>query len=82
MALCLWASVYALVASSSLRALLAFSQSSAASVGGVMLPDQWSWLWERWWWGSPLEMLLPSQHSPRTKYPPAEGVPLACEVEA
>ena len=39
MALCLWASVDALVVSSSLRALLAFSQSSIVSAGGVMLPD-------------------------------------------
>ena len=39
MALCLWASMDALVASSSCRALLAFSQSSAMSAGGVMLLD-------------------------------------------
>ena len=38
-ALCLWVSVDALVASSSSRALLALSQSSAASTGGVMLLD-------------------------------------------
>ena len=39
MALCLWASMDDLVTNSSSRALLAFSWSSAASVGGVMLPD-------------------------------------------
>ena len=39
MVLCLWASMDDLVASSSFKALLAFSQSSAASVGGVMLLD-------------------------------------------
>ena len=82
MALCLWASLDALVASSSLRALLAFSQSSAASVGRVTLPDLVVTAMERWWWGSPLGMLQPSQHSPGMKYPLAEGVPLACEVEA
>ena len=38
-ALHLQVSTDALVASSSSRALLAFSQSSAASVGGVMFPD-------------------------------------------
>ena len=32
--------------------------------------------------GFPLEMLLPSWHLPEMKYPPAEVVPLACEVEA
>ena len=37
--LCLQASMDALVASTSSRALLAFSQSSAASAGGVTLPD-------------------------------------------
>ena len=37
MALCLWASMDALVVSSSSRALLAFPQSSIASTGGVML---------------------------------------------
>ena len=36
---CLWVSMVALVANSSLRALLAFSHSSATSVGGVTLPD-------------------------------------------
>ena len=39
MALCLQASMDALVANSSLRALLAFSHSSTASAGGVTLPD-------------------------------------------
>ena len=39
MALHLWASMDTLVVSSSLRALLAFFWSSAASAGGVMLPD-------------------------------------------
>ena len=39
MALCLWVSMDALVVSSSSRALLAFSQSSIASAGGVMLLD-------------------------------------------
>ena len=39
MALCLWVSMDTLVASSSSRALLEFSQSSAMSVGGVMLLD-------------------------------------------
>ena len=39
MALCLWACMDDLVASSSSRALLAFYQSSAISVGGVMLLD-------------------------------------------
>ena len=39
MALHLWPSMDALVASSSSRALLAFSWSSAASVGGVMFLD-------------------------------------------
>ena len=39
MALHLWASMDALVASSSSRALFAFSQSSATSAGGVMLLD-------------------------------------------
>ena len=39
MALCLWVSMDALVVSSSLRALLAYSQRSVASAGGVMLLD-------------------------------------------
>ena len=39
MALHLWASMDDLVASSSSRALLAFSQHSATSAGGVMLLD-------------------------------------------
>ena len=39
MALCLWASMEDLVTSSSSRALLAFSQSSATSVGRVILLD-------------------------------------------
>ena len=39
MALCLQASMDDLVASSTSRALLAFYQSSATSVGGVMLLD-------------------------------------------
>ena len=39
MALHLWACMDALVANSSLRALLAFSHSSAVSAGGVTLPD-------------------------------------------
>ena len=38
MALCLQASLDALVVSRSSRALLAFAQSSIASNGGVMLP--------------------------------------------
>ena len=38
MALCLWASMDVLVASSSSRALLAFSWSSATSVGGSDTP--------------------------------------------
>ena len=38
MALCLWASIDALVASSSSRALFAFSQSSAVSKGGSDAP--------------------------------------------
>ena len=39
MALSLWTSMHASVASSSSRALLAFSQSLAMSAGGVMLLD-------------------------------------------
>ena len=72
----------ALVANSSLRALLAFSHSSAASVEGVTLLDLVVTAMGEMVVGIPLEMLPPSQHSPEMKYPPAEGVPLACEVEA
>ena len=75
-------SMDALVANSCLRALLAFSHNSAASAGGVMLLDLVVTAMGDMVVGIPLEILLPSQHSPGMKYPPAEGVPLACEVEA
>ena len=57
----LWALMDNLVARSSSRALLAFSQL------GPHLQEGWhSWtlewqLWERWWWGLPLERLPPSR---------------------
>ena len=75
----------ALMASSSSRALLAFPLSSAASAGGVMLLDLVVVAMGEMVVGTPLEMPPPSQHhlgcSPGMRYPLAEGVPLACEVE-
>ena len=82
MALCLWASMDAMEANSSLWALLAFFHSSAASVGGVMLPDLVVTAMGEMVVGILLEILLPSWYSPGMKYPLAEGVPLTCEVEA
>ena len=82
MALCLWASMDALVANNSLRALLAFFHSSAASAGGVMLSDLVVMAIGEMVLGIPLEILPPSQCMPETKYPLAYGVPLACEVKA
>ena len=76
------ASIDALVANSSSRALLVFSHSSAASAGGVMLPDLVVTAMGEMVLGFPLQILPPCQHLPEMKYPPAEGVPVACEVEA
>ena len=85
MALHLQVSMDDLVASSSSRALLAFSQSSATSVGGVMLLDLVVAAMGEMVVGTPLEMPLPSQHhlgcSPGMRCPLVWGVPLACEVE-
>ena len=54
MALHLWASMDALVASSSSRVLLAFSQSSATSVGGIDAPRSSSHGYGRDGGGDPL----------------------------
>ena len=76
----------ALVTNSSSRALLAFSQSSAASVERVMLLDLVVMAMGEMVVGTPLEMPPSSQHhlkcSPGMRCPLAEEVPLACEVEA
>ena len=74
----------ALVTSSSSKALLAFSQSSVC--GGSDAPRSSSHGYGRdGGGGPPLEMPLPSwhhlRHSPWMRCSPAEGVPLACEVE-
>ena len=58
------------------------ANSSAASAGGVTLPDLVVTDMGEMVVGIPLEILLPSQCLPEMKYPPTEGVPLACEVEA
>ena len=57
-AFCLQASMYGLVASSSSRALLAFSQSLPTSTGGVTLLDLGITAMGEMWWGL-LLMRLP-----------------------
>ena len=81
----LWASMDALVASSSLGLCW-----TSLKVGSCLQEGWCSWtlesqLWERWWWGLPLERLLPSQcHlecSPGMRCPPAWRDLSACRVE-
>ena len=85
MALCLWASMDTLVANSSSRALLEFSQSSATSAGGVMLLDLVVTAMGEMVVGTPSRdasaILASSKVLTWHEVPPAEGVPLACEVE-
>ena len=74
-----------LVASSSSRALLAFSQSWHASAGGVMLLDLGITAMGEMVGGVPLERLLPSGHhlgcSPGMRCPPAWRDLSACGME-
>ena len=74
-----------LVASSSSRALLAFSQSWLASAGGVLLLDPGVMAMGEMVVGTSLERLLPSQchpgHSPGMRCPPAWRDLSACGVE-
>ena len=81
MALCLWASMDALVVRNSLRALLASARSSSLSTGVVMLLVLEMAAIGKMLVGCPLDMLLPPQHSPEMRCLLAEVVPLASGVE-
>ena len=78
MALHLQASMDALVVSRSLRALLAFAQSSIASTRGDASALESTAIGEMLV-GSPLERLPPPWHSPKMRCLLAEVVPLTSE---